>query len=136
MMHACIPDCKKSGYIHTNCDLFVLHVRINCDIYDIVLQICIYRIQENKYNVILMVDWKFTVFCREVGFVVIYAFFVLIFLRPNMRLCLNRFFQLCTKYGTSGGHFSAYFRISLHYWTISGIASLWGGGGTIFLKLP
>ena len=29
-------------------------------------------IQENKYNVILMVDWKFTVFCREVGFVVIY----------------------------------------------------------------
>ena len=27
-----------------------------------------------------MVDWQFTVFCREVGFVEIYAFLVLIFL--------------------------------------------------------
>ena len=30
-------------------------------------------------SVLFMVDLKFTVFCREVGFVVIYAFLVLIF---------------------------------------------------------
>ena len=30
-------------------------------------------------SVLFMVDWQFTVFCREVGFVVIYAFLVLIF---------------------------------------------------------
>ena len=43
-------------------------------------------IQENKYNVILMVDWKFTVFCREVGFVEFYAFLVLFFLAKNVSL--------------------------------------------------
>ena len=30
-------------------------------------------------SVLFMVDWQFTVFCREVGFVVIYALLVLIF---------------------------------------------------------
>ena len=30
-------------------------------------------------SVVFMVDWQFTVFCREVGFVIIYAFFVLFF---------------------------------------------------------
>ena len=33
-----------------------------------------------------MVDWQFTVFCREVGFVEIYAFLVLIFLAKNVSL--------------------------------------------------
>ena len=32
-----------------------------------------------RYNVLFMVDWQFTVFCREVGIVVIYEFLVLIF---------------------------------------------------------
>ena len=35
--------------------------------------------QISKYNVIFMVDWKFTVICCGVGFVVIYAFLVLFF---------------------------------------------------------
>ena len=33
-----------------------------------------------------MVDWQFTVFCHEVGFVKIYTFLVLIFLAKNVSL--------------------------------------------------
>ena len=35
--------------------------------------------QINKCNIIFMVDWQFMVFCRKVGFVVIYTFLVLFF---------------------------------------------------------
>ena len=35
---------------------------------------------------VFMVDWQFTVFCREVGFVEIYVFMVLIFLAKNVSL--------------------------------------------------
>ena len=32
-----------------------------------------------RYNALFMVDWQFAVFCRKVGFVVIYAFLVQFF---------------------------------------------------------
>ena len=39
-----------------------------------------------------------TMFCRKVGFVIIYVFLALFFLWSNMCLCyLYRFFQLCME---------------------------------------
>ena len=52
---------------------------------------------------VFMVDWQFTVFCREVGFVEFYAFLVLFFLAKNVSLLfLLLFASLCLTYFVLG----------------------------------